>query len=41
VEGHVFLAEHKAYRWVPLEQLDQVDWLEADKGVVSILKEKL
>jgi len=40
-EGHVILSEHKAYRWVPVEQLDEVDWLEADKGVVTILKEKL
>lgn len=41
VEGHIILAEHKAYRWVPLDQLDEVDWLEADKGVVRVLKEKL
>ena len=41
VEGHVILNEHKSYRWVALDQLDEVDWLEADKGVVRVLKEKL
>ena len=41
MEGHVILAEHKAFRWIPLDELDEVDWLEADKGVVRILKEKL
>jgi 8-oxo-dGTP diphosphatase len=41
MEGPVTLAEHSSFRWVPLDQLDGVDWLEADKGVVRVLKERL
>jgi hypothetical protein len=40
-EGHVILSEHKAFRWIPLGELDDVDWLDADRGVIRILKEKL
>lgn len=40
-EGHILLSEHKSFRWVRLENLDEVEWLDADKGVVRILKEKL
>jgi 8-oxo-dGTP diphosphatase len=40
-EGHVILAEHKAFRWIPLDELDEVDWLDADRGVIRILKERL
>jgi 8-oxo-dGTP diphosphatase len=40
-EGKVLLTEHKSFRWVPLDRLDEVDWLEADKVLVRTLKEKL
>jgi len=41
LEGVIELAEHSEFRWVPLEELDQLDWLEADVEVVRILKEHL
>ena len=29
-EGHLTLLEHEAARWLPLDSLDQVNWLPAD-----------
>lgn len=40
-EGTITLKEHKAFRWIPLDDLEQVDWLEADRGVVQVIREKL
>ena len=40
VEGEVQLAEHRACKWVHLSELEQIDWLEADLEVVSLLKKK-
>jgi 8-oxo-dGTP diphosphatase len=40
-QGNFSLKEHKSFRWVPLNELDSVDWLEADRGVVRIIGEKL
>jgi len=39
--GKVALAEHLASRWIPLDELEGVDWLEADKGVVRLIRERL
>jgi len=36
-EGTIRLSEHRSYRWVPREELGQVDWLEADVEVVSLI----
>ena len=36
-EGTIRLAEHRAYRWVAREDLEEVDWLEADVEVVSLI----
>ena len=41
LEGVIELAEHSEFRWVPVEELDQLDWLDADVEVVRILKEHL
>ena len=41
LEGVIELAEHHTYRWVPLEELDALDWLEADVEVVQVLKKHL
>ncbi|MGW8316217.1 MAG: (deoxy)nucleoside triphosphate pyrophosphohydrolase [Bacteroidales bacterium] len=37
----VTLAEHKAYQWISLEEMEGVDWLEADLGVVRLIRERL
>ncbi len=36
-EGDIRLSEHRSYQWVEREELDQVDWLEADVEVVSLV----
>jgi 8-oxo-dGTP diphosphatase len=40
VDGEIQLAEHRAYEWVHLHELELMDWLEADLEVVSLLKNK-
>ena len=39
--GEVVLAEHKAYQWIPLEKMEEVDWLDADLGVVRLIRERI
>jgi len=34
-DSHIRLSEHAAWKWVPVEQLGRLDWLEADLGVLS------
>ena len=36
LEGVIELAEHHSFKWVPLEELEGLDWLEADLDVVRI-----
>ena len=36
-QGDISLAEHVSCRWVDYSELDQIDWLEADRGVVELL----
>lgn len=38
--GTLSLREHRAFCWVPVGDLEKLDWLEADVEVVRILKEK-
>jgi len=38
LEGIIELAEHLSYRWVPVKELEELDLLEADVAVVSLLK---
>jgi 8-oxo-dGTP diphosphatase len=40
VNGEIQAAEHCAYQWVHLDELETLDWLEADLEVVSLLKKK-
>lgn len=40
VDGEIQLAEHRAYQWVHLNELELLDWLEADLEIVSLLKKK-
>jgi 8-oxo-dGTP diphosphatase len=37
-QGDISLSEHKFFLWVPLSELDLLDWLEADTEVVELLK---
>ena len=39
-EGEILLAEHQDFRWVHLDDLELLDWLEADVEIVSLLKGK-
>lgn len=36
--GNLTLKEHEAAKWLTKENLDSVDWLPADRGVVEKLK---
>ncbi len=36
--GSISLSEHQEYRWIPCNELDTMDWLEADIGVVEMVK---
>jgi 8-oxo-dGTP diphosphatase len=40
VDGEIRLVEHLRYQWVPLYELERMDWLEADVEVVHLLKNK-
>lgn len=35
---HIVLLEHEAAKWLSISELDSVDWLPADMGLISKLK---
>jgi len=37
IQGEISLAEHTSYRWAHSSELEQIDWLEADREVVELL----
>jgi 8-oxo-dGTP diphosphatase len=39
-DGVIELAEHRSHQWVHLDELEQIDWLQADLEVVRFLKKK-
>ncbi len=39
-DGHLTLLEHEAAKWLPLDDLDQVNWLPADVMVVEKIKQE-
>lgn len=41
VSGDLVLKEHEAAKWLTKENLDSVDWLPADQGLVEKIKEEL
>ena len=41
VSGEMVLMEHEAARWLPLKEIDSVDWLPADLMVVAALRTAL
>ncbi len=40
-KGFISLSEHQEYRWVGHDELDELDWLEADLGVVEMIRNLL
>lgn len=40
-EGRISLSERKSFRWISIEEVEEVDWLDADVEVVRVLKERL
>ncbi len=38
--GTIALTEHHSFRWVPMAELEILDWLEADVEVVRILQSR-
>ena len=41
VSGKLILKEHEAARWLGKDELDSVDWLPADKGLIELIREEL
>ncbi|MCP4311718.1 MAG: (deoxy)nucleoside triphosphate pyrophosphohydrolase [Bacteroidetes bacterium] len=41
LQGEIHLSEHMEYRWIACGDLEAIDWLEADLGVVEMVKEVL
>ena len=39
-DGKLVLSEHDAAKWLPLAQIDSVDWLPADILVVEEIKKR-
>ena len=39
--GNLVLKEHEAAKWLTKENLDSVDWLPADQGLIEKIKEEL
>ena len=37
--GAISLSEHQEYRWIPCSEMEDMDWLDADMGVVEMVKE--
>jgi 8-oxo-dGTP diphosphatase len=38
-DSHLKLLEHEAAKWLPIEDVDTVDWLPADESIVELIKE--
>jgi 8-oxo-dGTP diphosphatase len=41
LEGDLTLHEHNAVRWLPLDELAGLDWLEADRPIIEQLRQKV
>ena len=39
--GKLVLKEHEAAKWLTMENLDSVDWMPADKGLIESIKKYL
>ena len=40
-DGAIVLSEHQEYRWIACDELDQVDWLEADVEIAGMVRKTL
>jgi len=40
-EGVIHLAEHMEYRWIGCDDLDRVEWLDADREVLEMVRKEL
>lgn len=40
ISGDLVLKEHEAAKWLTIEELDSVDWLPADKGLISKIQDR-
>ena len=40
-EGKLILKEHEAAKWLTRQELHNVDWLPADKGLIGLIEEKM
>lgn len=40
-EGSLVLKEHEAAKWLAVDELNSVDWLPADKGVIKKIEDRL
>ena len=40
LSGDLVLKEHEAAKWLTIEELDSVDWLPADKGLIAKIKNR-
>ena len=41
ISGNLVLKEHEAARWLTREELDSVEWLPADIGLISKIKDEM
>jgi 8-oxo-dGTP diphosphatase len=41
LNGHLSLLEHEAAKWVTRDGIDDVNWLPADEGLISMIKKYL
>ena len=39
-QGNLVLKEHEAARWLAKEEIDSVEWLPADLGLIQVIKER-
>lgn len=40
ISGDLVLLEHEAAKWLTRNELDSVNWLPADKGIIELLKNR-
>lgn len=39
ISGNMILNEHTGFKWLPIDELDSLDWAAADVPIVKMLKE--
>ena len=41
VKGGLVLREHEAARWLSREDMDDLDWLPADRTIIDLIKTRM